>query len=55
MYGLDFDTIVTLCKYFAAHINVPKEKLEKYHDHVSDIEWSAKSPKIDHEEQGIFF
>ena len=30
-YGLDSEIVASLCEYFAAHIDLPKEKWFKYH------------------------
>ena len=32
-YGLDSDIVVNFCKSFAAHVDLPKEKWFKYHEH----------------------
>ena len=35
-YGLDSQVIVELCKTFASHVSIPKEKWDKYHEPYKD-------------------
>ena len=36
-FGLDFQIVVDFCKYFASHINVPKQKWTKHHEPFKEI------------------
>ena len=42
-YGLDFEIVVNLCKSFAAHVDLPKEKWFKYHEPIKDV---CKEPTL---------